>query len=184
MVRTKKSKSSRLPAGDTLTKCLSYPNVSVSTNAAGFVPVTTLNCTLVENAPATEWASFAARYQQYRVKSFTVFYTPAYPADFPAPGLHLQLYWADFIGASAPTSVAQVLADERSVIHGTFQSIVFKTTWDKNPNAKLWNPTTAIVPIANSFGVSFCSSVAAATVVSAFVGSLAYEWEVEFRGAQ
>jgi len=96
------------------------------------------------------------------------------------------MYLADFIGTSAPASAAQVLADERAVQTSTAKDWSFTTSWDKNPNARLWDPTTAVVPAANSYSVALATnlSLAFTAALQANLYSLAIVFDVEFRGSQ
>lgn len=115
---------------------------------------------------------------------------PVNPVNNGAAGIglnagHSQLYVADYIGASVPASAAQVLSDERCVVASTAKGVSFASTWNKNPNAKLWNPTGAAIPAANLFGIAWASNTNA-TLMAAATPYFAYdvEWIVEFRGSQ
>lgn len=177
--------------GDQIVKHLTFAGGPVATTAGSLIVVdATTTAAAVQSLPATEWASFAARYQQFRVKQVRLRLTPVYPVSGPptAAGLvgHSQLFISDFIGASVPATAVQVLSDERSVTVPTFRDTTFVTTWLKNPNAKLWNPTAAALPVANSFGVSFASNPNSGTVMAALTSYYVrdIEWVVEFRGSQ
>jgi hypothetical protein len=117
-------------------------------------------------------------------------FCPTFPVNNGAAGIavstgHSQLYVSDFIGTSVPASAAQVLSDEGSKVMCTYKPFVFEATWARNPNAKLWNPTTAAVPAANSYGIAWASNTNA-TLMTAAAPYFSYdvEWEVEFRGSQ
>jgi hypothetical protein len=170
---------------------MTLPSLVISTTAGAIIAVTTtVDTTLVQSAPATEWASFAARYQQYRVRRVRVRACPVFPVNDGPDGIavstgHSSLYVSDFIGTSVPGSAAQVLADEGAKALCTYKPFVYETTWARNPNAKLWNPTSAVIPAANSYGIAWASSTNA-TMMAASAPYISYdvEWEVEFRGAQ
>lgn len=191
MNRSRKNQSIRREAseGDVIVKKLTLPSQSISTTAGAIIAVTTtVTSGLVQSNPATEWASFAARYQQYRVRKVRVRMMPVFPgsgnvaAGSTCAG---QLYVSDYIGSSAPTSAAQVLSDEGSRVFSTSKVVNYVTTWARNPNAKLWNPTSAVVPTANEYGVAWASStVATAMAASQLYFSYDVEWTVEFRGSQ
>jgi hypothetical protein len=173
-----------------ISKSFTLPSQSVATTAGNVIAVTTsVKASQVQSGPATEWASFAARYQQYRVKAVRVRMTPVYPVSGPpvASGQtgHSQLYVGDYIGSSVPTTAAQVLSDERAIVVSTFKAFTYTVTSKRNPNALLWNPTTAAVPSANDFGIAWASStVAALLCASTIYYAYDVEWVVEFRGSQ
>lgn len=172
--------------GDIILKRMTIPNLSIATTAGGIVAVTVSSNTTVQTTPATEWASFAARYQQYRIKSFTIRYMPIFPVNSGMTAVlgHTALYVADFIGTAAPGTAAQVLADERSKVFSTSKPWSYTVTSRRNPNALLWNPTSAVVPAANSMSVAFASSTVASMPVSINIGQVDYEFIIELRGAQ
>lgn len=178
----------QIGAGDIILKKMTLSSQSIATTAGSIIAVTTsVTSSLVQSAPAAEWASFAARYQQYRVKSVRIRCSPCFPAcSTPAVGTgHSQLYVSDYIGTGAPTSAAQVLSDESSSCHSTSKSVSYTASSRRNPNALLWNPTTAAIPAANQFGISWASSTVA-TMMAAATPYFSYdvEWVVEFRGSQ
>jgi len=175
--------------GDIIVKRMTLPGIIVSSTAGQVIAVNTAtDTTLVQSAPASEWASFAARYQQYRVRSVTMIMEPVFPGSGTPVGVaadgHGALYVSDFIGGSVPGSAAQVLSDEGAVCSGTSKRIVYTVDWARNPNAKLWNPTSAVIPTANSFGIAYASDTTTVLVASTNYFVRTTLWEVEFRGSQ
>jgi hypothetical protein len=174
-------------AGDIIVKRFTNGSV-ISTNASGFIALTTTwKASLVQSQPASEWASFAARYQQYRVRQLKVIGDPAVVVNFyngSAVESIGQIWLGGFIGASAPTSAVQVLSDERSLVQSASKRFVFTVTWKDNPNAKLWNPTSAAVPTANDYGIAIASNTNVSMLASQEVYSLTFLWDVELRGSQ
>jgi hypothetical protein len=174
--------------GDILVKKLTLPRASLSTTAGGIIPVTTYDAGLVQSVPASEWASFAARYQQFRVRSLQMILEPRYPFTTAAPSGggtgHGALYASDYIGTATPGSAAQILSDEGSLVTNTCKRVVFTVDWMRNPNAKLWNPTSAALPSANTYGVAVSSSPNSVMAVSTAFYDVQLEWIVEFRGSQ
>jgi hypothetical protein len=172
--------------GDLITKRLTHNDSYSTTNAV--LTLQTISTSNVESDPATEWSSFAARYQQYRVKALSVTVYMLDPVGYAAT----PFVFSDYIGTATPSSATQILSDERSVIRapGGQQGstmFVYETDWSRNPNAKLWNPTSAAVPSANVYGIAFASHpLASATTggsaVLHFITTTA--WLVEFRGSQ
>jgi hypothetical protein len=169
-------------AGDQVVKRMTFSS-SLQTGAGTSIPVTDFTSGFVQSLPATEWASFAARYQQYRVRALRVTGKAIQPIQ-TATITHSALYRGDFIGASGPGSAAQVLADENVKEVCTNKDFVDIVTWSKNPNAKLWNPTTAVIPSANLFAWVTASPASPVLTTATTYYALIIEWEVEFRGSQ
>jgi hypothetical protein len=160
---------------------------TITTTAGGLIAVTSRSASEVQSVPAAEWASFAARYQQFRVRRIRMVAKTLYPAnEDPVSGTahHSALYLSDHIGTAAPATAAQVFSDEAGRVIATHKDFLYEATWLRNPNAKLWNPTSAALPAANDFSISFASATAPAMLVSNAQYSYALEWEVEFRGSQ
>lgn len=162
-------------------KKFTIPNVNIS-SAANVIPVTSVSSSAVESTPASEWASFAARYQQYRVRKITLVLHPSRPIQ-DGNGNPSEFLCGDYIGSATPASAAQVLSDENVMSYSMTKTVRHVVTWSRNPNAKLWNPTSAAIPAANTYSLVFCSSSAAILAVGTnMVGH--YEYEVELRGSQ
>jgi hypothetical protein len=174
--------------GDIIRKRFTSPGVVIETTAGSLVAVnTSIDSAQVQNLPATEWASFAARYQFYRVRSVKMIVFPIYPGSgSPTAGAtgHSVLYVGDYLGASAPTSAAQILSDERAMLYSTSKTFSFTATWDLNPNARLWAPTNALIPTANQYGIAFASATASVLPASTNLFTYVLEWDVELRGSQ
>jgi hypothetical protein len=94
------------------------------------------------------------------------------------------MYVGDYIGTSVPATAAQILSDERGVISVSFRPIRYTVTWDRNPNAKLWDPTSAAPPAANVYGIAFSSSTIGSMSATLGYYMKAVEFIVEFRGSQ
>jgi len=169
-------------------KRMTYPAQLQSTSAGSVIAVTSFSTASVQAYPATEFASFSARYQQYRVKRITLDVFPLYPGsgDPQVAGAagHSVMYVGDFIGSATPASATQVLSDEKVRLFGTYQRWKFSASWERNPNAKLWNPTSAIIPTANTFSVVYASAAASELPASAVIFVYVLTWDVEFRGSQ
>lgn len=187
---TSKVSTGRFSEGDIIVKKMTLSSQAIACSAGAIIPVTTsVTSSLVQSAAAAEWSSFAARYQQYRVRKVRV---RAFPTS-RVNGLNSagqdvslsSLYVADYIGGSAPTTAAQVLSDEGAKVVSTGDNFVFQADWRRNPNAKLWNPTNAAIPTANQFGIAWASSTLTGFMpANATQFTYDVEWEVEFRGAQ
>lgn len=174
--------------GDIISKRMTLPGGQIASTAGGIIAFgVTATAAFVQSVPASEWASFAARYQQFRVRSLTLILEPRFPASgtpITAVGSHGALYVADFIGASVPASAAQLLSDEAAVVTNTSKKVVFTVDWMRNPNARLWNPTGAALPVANSYGIALAGNPASTLAVSTAFYDSTIMWEVEFRGSQ
>jgi hypothetical protein len=169
-------------AGDQIVKRITFPNSTLATGAGTTIPITSISSSVAESS-GTEFASFAARYQQYRVRAIRVTGKATQPIQ-TATVTHSSLYRGDHIGSSAPVSAAQVLSDENVKICSTHQSFVDIVTWARNPNARLWNPTSAALPVANAFSWSAVSADVPLLLTATTYYALSAEFEVEFRGSQ
>jgi len=173
-----------LGLGDVIVKKMTIPGLMIVSSAGGVINLSTSNQTgTVQSNPATEWASFAARYQQYRVRKLVIQGKACLPVNTTA-AIHGALYISDFIGSSTPSSSAQVYSDERSIVVPTYRDFSYVATWSRNPNARLWNPTSASVPTANEYGIAYASAGNPSLGLSLVYYALSVEFEVELRGAQ
>jgi len=170
-------------AGDQIVKRMTLPGQALTSSAGGAIQVTAYSSGLVQSSPATEWASFAARYQQYRVRAIRVSGKATQPIQ-TATVFHSVLYRGDYIGASAPATAAQVLSDENVRTNATDKDFRDVVTWKRNPNAKLWAPTNAIIPAQNQFAWVCASATTPALAAATTYYAVVVEWEVEFRGSQ
>jgi hypothetical protein len=170
-------------AGDQIAKRMTDGNITLATGAGTTIVVTSVSSGSVQSLPAAEWASFAARYQQYRVRAIKVTGKAINPVQ-TATLTHGALYRGDYIGSATPGSAVQVLSDENVKLCSTHKDFVDVVTWVRNPNAKLWNPTSAVIPAANTFSWVTASATTPALTTATTYYSLTFEWEVEFRGSQ
>jgi hypothetical protein len=172
--------------GDIIRKRMTIPTVSVSSTAGNIIAVTTYSSSLVQSQPASEWASFAARYQQYRVLAMRfsgVSLQNTNTTQVSPQGLDA-IYSGDFIGTSVPTTAAQVLSDENAKLSASYRDLIVSASNHRNPNSMLWNPTSAAIPAANAFGVALCSATTASLPASLVIYAAIIEFQVEFRGSQ
>lgn len=169
-------------AGDRIVKRMTFETL-LATGAGTAIGVTPISSGSVQSDPATEWASFAARYQQYRVRAIRVRGKAINPIQ-SATVTHSVLYRGDYLGSATPGTAAQVLSDENVKLVTTARDFVDTVTWKANPNAKLWNPTSAIIPAANTYSWVCASPTAPALTTATTYYALVIEWEVEFRGSQ
>jgi hypothetical protein len=170
-------------AGDQIVKRMTLAGQALTTSARGAIVVTAYGSGAVESTPATEWASFAARYQQYRVRAIRVSGKATQPIQ-TATVSHSVLYRGDYIGLSAPTTAPQVLSDENVRTNATDKDFRDVVTWKRNPNAKLWASTAGGIPTQNTFAWVCASATTPALATSTTYYALVVEWEVEFRGSQ
>jgi len=170
-------------AGDQIVKRMTVPLGAYATGAGTALPVLTVASSLVSIFPATEWASFAARYQQYRVRAIRVTGKATQPVQ-TATVSHTALYRGDYLGSATPTTSAQVLSDENVKIVDTNKDFRDIVTWVRNPNAKLWNPTSAAIPGQNVFSWVAASEVSPPLTTATTYYAIVAEFEVEFRGSQ
>jgi len=172
-----------VPKGDMITKRLTQFNVLSTVGAGGGIPVTSFTTAQVQSIAAYEWASFAARYQQFRVKSTSLIIMPYFNVSYEGSASAMAcLAIGDYIGTAVPANNSQVIADENTVFRILDKVTVHTVTWARNPNAKLWNPTSAALPAANSYAICLVSLNVLPNTTAYF--TYIQEWQVEFRGAQ
>jgi hypothetical protein len=171
-------------AGDMIVKRMTFPVAStIATTGGGVISLDSISSATVEQNPASEWASFAARYQQYRVRAVKLIAKAMNPVQ-SSTVIHGALYVGDYIGSSTPSSIAQVLSDESAKVFNTYSDWTYEVDWSRNPNAKLWNPTSAVIPTANLFGITFGSQAVPALSATTNYFALTIEYLVELRGSQ
>jgi hypothetical protein len=147
------------PSTDVITKRFTIGNQTITTSAFAIVNVTTnVQSDQCSQFPSTEWASYAARYQQYRVKSFKVTFFPTQVVNTIATNFIGVLYTSKFISTNIPTSAAMIIADNESRCFSTNKQFSYTCTWDRNPNAKLWSPTNAAIAADRRYGIAWCSN--------------------------
>lgn len=169
-------------AGDVIVKRITQTALVLATGAGTAIPVTSYSSTDCQTGGA-EFTSFASRYQQYRVRAIRVRGKATQPVQL-ATVTHSTLYQGDYIGASGPASAAQVFSDENVRETATYRDFTYVATWSRNPNALLWNPSNAAVPLANRFAVVVASPATPALTTATTYYGVTIEWEVEFRGSQ
>jgi hypothetical protein len=173
----------RSNAGDQIVKRLTLSGQTLATGAGTVISPSVVSTLAVQAVPAAEWASFAARYQQYRVRAMRITGKSIQPVQ-TATITHSTLYRGDYIGSASPSTFAQVFSDENVKQSSTDQNFVDVVTWSRNPNARLWNPTTAAIPAANAFGWAAASPSSPPLTTATTYFAYTVEWEVEFRGSQ
>jgi hypothetical protein len=137
----------------------------------------------------TEFASYAARYSEYRIKRMRMHFIATHPTNVPT-ATDTADHGAIFVGQSEQGPVVgsgqQVMSLFKRQVHPTSQSFIFHSDWSQNPNAKLWNAVGAIVVAANNFSIQWGTPAFAnnAVVASTDYYSCFLEWDVEFRGQQ
>jgi hypothetical protein len=138
---------------------------------------------------AQEFGSFSARYSQYRVKWIKLSFFACHPAQVPTAGVTadhgiilVSTNEENIIAASGPL----VMAGRNRRLEPTYKSFTYTATWAGNPDAKLWNPTTAQIPTANSFAIQYGTPLFATNplVASTTYYAVTTEWCVQFRGEQ
>jgi len=170
-------------AGDIVRKRITSAIAASSTGAGTTIPVTSINSDLARTT-GTEFASFASRYQEFRVMAIRVTFLPRYNVSDLSGALPLGAFLVgDYIAGNTPISANQLLSDERSVSHTTASLFSYEVTWSGNPNAKLWNATNVAIPTANLYSVVY-GSIISVLLTGTVYYNLIIEWIVEFRGSQ
>ncbi len=168
--------------GDRVVKRLTYAG-NLATGGGTSIAITSYTSGQVQSLPASEWASFAARYQQYRVRAIRVTGRAVQPSQ-TATITHGILYRGEYDNGAVPATVAAVVSDGGMKSNATHKDFVSTITWRGTPNAKLWNPTSAIVPTANQFAFVCASAASPALTTATNYYAVVVEWEVEFQGSQ
>jgi hypothetical protein len=169
-------------AGDSIVKRLTFPSI-LATGAGTAIPVTQFTSGGVQSLPATEFASFAARYQEYRVRAIRITGKAVLPIQ-SATAAHSALYVADVMGALAPSSSTQILSDERCTFNPTFRDFRKTINFNGYPNAQLWTATNVPIPTQNQYQIVCASAPLPVMTTATTYYSVIEEWDVEFRGSQ
>ncbi len=173
------SGSSLGSSGDIIQKRMTYAGL-ITSSGAGAINLSSFDTNLVQSA--SEWSSFATRYQSYRVHGMKVTFMALHPTVDPAATAHGVLYTSHSITSNGPSSNAQVLSGEHSIKKPTWKNLSTVVDWRVNPNAKLWTSTSSNIPVDNRFQVNYGSP-------STFANSVNYYWYViefivELRGTE
>jgi len=157
---------------------------SVTTNGAGTY-LLQLRSGQVQSLPATEWNSFSTRYIDYRVLKMKVSYLPIRVVNTRNAATSLDLApvgvaASDPSGSAAPATLQQGWALELSKLFSLERpwKIAIRASQEEH---MLFNPTTAIIPTANTFSIV---GVFGGGDASTIYGNIFYEWWVELRGSQ
>lgn len=156
---------------------------TVTTNGAGATGFV-LTSSGVQSL-STEWASFAARYLDYRVLQIKATYEPSIVVNTVNTAVNTTILpvgaiVSDPSGSASLTSVAAAWALEQA------KTLTLARRWKQVVRASqeehmLFNPTSAVIPVANRFQITGFADGGSATQT---YGRLYYEWIVELRGAQ
>jgi len=157
---------------------------TVTTNGTGTY-LFQLRSGQVQSIPATEWSSFSSRYIDYRVLKMKVSYLPirvvntrngASSLDLAPTGVAA----SDPSGSATPVTLQQGWALELSKLFSLERpwKIAIRASQEEH---MLFNPTTSIIPSANTFSIVGVFGGGDASVV---YGNIFYEWWVELRGSQ
>jgi hypothetical protein len=181
-------KGSRRPfsienAGDQIIKRMTFVGNVLATGAGTVIPITSVTSSMVGTVPAIEWTSFSNRYQQYRVRAIRIQGKATNPVQ-SATIVHSDLFRGDYIGSAVPANATQVFGDERVKVNATAKDFHDVVTWKGNPNARLWNPTSAAIPVANQFSWVCASPTTPPLTTATTYYAYTIEWEVELRGSQ
>jgi hypothetical protein len=167
--------------GDVINKRMTFFQ-QITATGGGLIPVAGISSDTVRSNPASEWTSFAARYQAFRVRGMKTTFIARHPTQDTVATVHGSLYVADTLVSNTPGSSAQILSDEGSRVYPTHKSFTYVANWARNPNSKLWNPTSAAIPAANQLAIFYGSPDTLAASVSYF--DVIIEYDIELRGSQ
>jgi len=146
------NKHDRALVPETDTRVMTYSGVINTTTGSVFGAA--VGSGLVTSA--TEFASMATRYQEFRVLAMKLHWVPRFGQanESCAVAESGQPVGCVFIGGVAPSSVAAFLAcDGFKVATSTSKHLMLEVDSRVNPNAKFWAPSSASPPAANQFGI-------------------------------
>jgi hypothetical protein len=137
---------------------------------------------------AFEFSNYAVLYQDYRVRAIRVRVVPRFRdniqtvASTPFPGCIVSGAFINGAGASTP---AAIFAEANGKVVPEWTTVENLATWELNPNAKLWTPTSATVTTLNQFGLQCLStSLCPAFYTGVTIYDTFTEFDVEFRTRQ
>jgi len=134
---------------------------------------------------ATEFASLAARYQEYRVMAMRVKWRARFgQANESCAVLETGMPVGCVFTNTAPTTVAGIFAgDGFRQCSRIDKSLDMEVDWSMNPNAKLWAQSVgAAIPTVNAYGVSIRHPGTYPANLNGVVAIDAYvEYDVEWR---
>jgi len=168
--------------GDTIIKRMTK-TATITSNGAG-------NCTFtvkssdVQSSPATEWASFAARYVSYRVLKIKVTLVPLDSANTVFTGSQMiGLFLAeDPSGIASVTTENAIAALKRVKLYANANNNLVKFVANASEEDHLlWTETTIVIPTTGRYQIWGFSNTGAVSHPYYFA---LYEWIVELRGSQ
>lgn len=128
-----------------------------------------------------EWGSYAARFQEFRVKAVHIRAIPKFPQAYSGVA-HSVVAWAHQENNTSAITAASILAADGVRVGSTTKAIVLTTTWSENNNAKLWTAIATTLPAANVFGMVIGSpSTASAITTGSTFYNVIDSYDVEFR---
>jgi len=170
-------------AGDIIVKRLTSSS-SINANVGG-TAITVASVSSNSAVSTTEFASFAARYQEFRVVEMRFTFLPFHPTCDTAVSAHGSFLLGDYIGGNVPATASQLLSDESVMRSSTFKRTEYVLTWKGFPNGKLWNSTAGTIPTANQMAIAYGTGpVGFTTTASTPIFEVLKEFVVEFRGSQ
>jgi len=135
-----------------------------------------------------EFSNYALLYQEYRVRSirtrvvFRMRDNIQDPSAVPYPGAIVTGGYTNGTGGATQAAIFASSGGKVTPEWVVSENIV---TWENNPNAKLWTPTSGTIATANQYGVQFLSSgLAPSFYASVTVADTFTEFDVEFRTRQ
>jgi len=177
------SRATQSLGGASIVKRMSQ-TASVATSGSGAY-LLQLRSGSVQSMPATEWNTFSQRYIDYRVLKMKVSYMPIRVTNTRNAATSLDLApvgvaASDPSGSAAPGTLQAGWALESAKLFSLERpwKIAIRASQEEH---MLFNPTTAIIPTANTFSIVGVFGGGDASIV---YGNIFYEWWVELRGSQ
>jgi hypothetical protein len=135
---------------------------------------------------ATEWANLSANYEEYRVRAIRCTVVPKSWSNMNSAALIW--YPGSLISGSYPaggggSTPAGVLAEDGSRVHAQWSVAKHMTTWESNPDAKLWTRVGVAIPALSGYGLQFVGTEPAPLAYNGLTTHDVYvEYDCEFRG--
>lgn len=159
---------------------LSYS--TLSTGVGGTLAWSAIANTSNVQVSCPDFASCANIYGAYRVRAMEVHLLPAFVVNTTAVTVPLCVATCTFQAGAAPANYAAIVDGSNVQMLSGYKQ--YKLTCDdrRDPNARLWTPTSAAVPTGNNFGIVICGSTTTSTA-STLIWAVQAWAVVEFQSA-
>jgi len=152
---------------------------SLSSNGTGYVPITTLASSNSVTALG-DFSAVAGIYSNYRVKAIKLTANPFVPNYTGMTYVSPLIVLLPFRSGLLPTTFAGFVESSEAKYCTGYKGAMFSTSSKDYPDAKLWNPTNAVIAAADSFGIAVMGQNGTAGSINTYVWFYVVEYLVEF----